>query len=241
MLPNGRFTTPLGSQIKVALHPYGLALRPNGKIPRRDLYSFSLDGAFAGEMYHHSLVGDLKLSPDGHYLYINDIAHYRLVVYDTRERKIVASIRVGRLPFALAVSPDGEHVYVTNIGMFRYSVIPGYTSKDTRETGIPFPSFGFPSPQAERGVVAYGKKIPGPGSPNMPQSDSVYAVDVANPRSPTVTAKVRTGLPVGPESVGGSSPGGIVASQNKIFVSNTAQDSISIIDARTDRIERPCS
>ena len=31
VLPNGRLITPLGVQVKVAPHPYGLALSPDGK------------------------------------------------------------------------------------------------------------------------------------------------------------------------------------------------------------------
>lgn len=246
--PIGSDTNPHSVYLGVAIAPDNQTLYvsegDNGRVgvfnllTRRSLYSFSLNGTFEGKTYHHSLVGDLKISPDGHYLYINDIAHFRLVVFDTRARKIVASIRVGRLPFALAVSPNGKHVYVTNIGMFRYSAIPGSKLGGAKDIGIPFPAFGFPSPQADHGVVAYGRRIPGLGSPNLPQSDSVYVVDVVNPRHPKVTAKVRTGLPVGPESVGGSSPGGIAVDQSKIFVSNTAQDSITIIDTRTNRVEK---
>src|SRR5579863_3406217 len=141
VLPNGRLVTPRGKQVKVAPHPYGLALSPDGKtvvtansgtapfsvsivtdlasaepkvaqIPpgvkpaegeldsvfmgvaiapdNRTLYvaegdngcvgifdlvtherlgRVSLDGAFQGKSYAHSLSGELKLSPDGHSLY----------------------------------------------------------------------------------------------------------------------------------------------------------------------------
>ncbi len=312
ILPNGRLLTPLGAQVKVPPHPYGLCLSPDGRtvvtssngtwpfvvsiitqlhsahprvaqIPpgyppkhsltdprsvymgvavapdnrtlflsegnngkigifdlatRRDLGSISLDGTFRGRVYQHSLVGELRLSPHGRTLYALDLAHFELVTVDTTSRRILARTRVGRLPFGLALSPNGQLAYVSNIGMFRYSVIPGYNPRHPGQTGLPFPAFGFPSPQATNGTVVDGKKIPGLGSPNVPQSNSVYVIDVADPRRPAIRARVRTGLPVGPESVGGSSPGAVVAGREKVYVSNTAQDSITIFNAQTGKVEK---
>lgn len=312
VLPNGRLLTPQGVEVKVAPHPYGLALSPDGKtlvtsnngtwpfsvsiisgltgneptvqqIPpgypprgsepdpksvylgvaiardnhtlylsegnngkigvfdlktRRDLGTLSLDGRYQGKTYQHSLAGDLKLSPDGRDLYALDLAHFRMVVFDTHSRRMIASVPVGRLPFGMALSPDGKTAYVTNVGMFRYSLVPGYNPEDALHTGLDFPPFGFPSKEAEDGTVVDGKKIPGLGSPNVPQSNSVYMLDIANPAHPVVKARTRTGIPVGPNSVGGSSPGAVVAGADKVYVSNSAQDSISILDAHTGREEK---
>ena len=312
VLPNGRLVTPQGVEVKVAPHPYGLALSPDGKtlvtsnngtwpfsvsiisdisssqpvvkqIPpgypprgsepdpksvylgvaiakdnrtlylsegnngrigifdlqtRRDLGTLSLDGRYAGKTYQHSLAGDLKLSPDGKELYTLDLAHFRMVVFDTHSRRMIASVPVGRLPFGLALSPDGKTAYVTNVGMFRYSLVPGYNPKDPLHTGLDFPPFGFPSKEAEEGTVVEGKKIIGLGSPNVPQANSVYLLDITNPARPEVKARTRTGIPTGPKSVGGSSPGAVVAGADKVYVSNSAQDSISILDAHTGKEEK---
>ncbi|HLW78201.1 MAG TPA: hypothetical protein VKU44_01255, partial [Terriglobia bacterium] len=327
VLPNGRLVTPRGKQVKVAPHPYGLALSPDGKtvvtansgtapfsvsivtdlasaepkvaqIPpgvkpaegeldsvfmgvaiapdNRTLYvaegdngcvgifdlvtherlgRVSLDGAFQGKSYAHSLSGELKLSPDGHSLYVLDLAHFRLVVVDTAAKQIVASVAVGRLPFALALSPDGKRAYASNVGMFQYSLVPGVpvaaageasseaaakmeSEVSKNKSGLDFPAFGFPSKEAERGTVVGGKQIAGLGDPNVPESNSVWVIDVSSPTAPQVTARIRTGLPVGEQSVGGSSPGGVVAGRKQVFVSNTSQDSISIIDARTNQVKQ---
>ena len=205
---------------------------------RRDLGTLSLDGRYQGKTYQHSLAGDLKLSPDGRDLYALDLAHFRMVVFDTRSRRMISSVPVGRLPFGLALSPDGKTAYVTNVGMFRYSLVPGYNPKDALHTGLNFPAFGFPSREAAMGTVVQGKKIPGLGSPNVPQSNSVYVLDVADPAHPEVKARTRTGIPTGPRSVGGSSPGAVVAGRDKVYVSNSAQDSISILDAHTGKEEK---
>ena len=310
ILPNGRLLTPVGRHVKVAPHPYGLALSPDGKTlvtansghapfsvsiitqldesePRvlqippgfkstdadpetvfmgvavapdnRTLYlsegdsgrvgifdlitherldSLTLDGEFQGTSYKNSLPGELKLSADGRHLYVLDLAHFRLVVIDTEAKRIISSTPVGRLPFGLTLSPDGRRAYVTHVGMFRYSIIPGYDSKDPRDTGLDFPAFGFPSKEAEEGTTVGKKKIPGLGDPNVPESNSLWVMDVSNPARPSVTAKIRTGLPVGAESVGGSSPGAVVAGRKRIYVSNAAQDSITIVNARTNRVEK---
>ena len=312
VLPNGRLITPRGVQVKVAPHPYGLALSPDGQTlvtsnsgtapfsvsivtdlasphpkvaqipegfpPRdtesdpdsvymgvaiapdnqtlyvsegnngrvgifdlathKDLGALSADGAVEGKTYANSLTGELKLSPDGRWLYVLDMAHFRLVIFDTRAKQIAASIGVGRMPFGLALSPDGRRAYVSNVGTFRYSMVPGYDPKDARDTGLDFPPFGYPSKEEEEGAEIEGKKISGLGDPNAPESNSVWVLDVADPARARVTARIRTGVPIGPQSLGGSSPGGVVVGRKKVYVSNAAQDSITIIDARHNRIEK---
>lgn len=216
----------------------------NGKIGVFDLVNhrriaeMDLDGAFHGKTFSDSLTGDLKLAPDGRTLYALDIAHFRLVIFNTPSRAVIASVPVGYLPFGIALSPDGRTVYVANAGMFRYSLVPGYNPKDTLTTGLKFPAFGFPSKQAEDGVVIDGKKIPGLGQPNTPASNSLWIINVSNPAEPRVTAKIPTGIPVGPGSVGGSSPCGVVASNKYVYVSNASQDSITVIDAQNGRVKQ---
>jgi DNA-binding beta-propeller fold protein YncE len=310
VLPNGRLITPLGRQVKVAPHPYGMALSPDGKtlvtinsgtkpfsvsivtglddaqpqvaqIPpgydsadsdpksvflgaaiapdNRTLYisegdngkigifdllthqrldALSLDGTYLGATYQNSLTAEIRLTPDGRHLLALDLAHFRLVIVDTQSKQVLSSIPMGRMPFGLALSPDGKRAYVSNVGMFQYSVVPGYDPKNPRMTGLEFPAFGFPSPEATQGAAVEGKQIPGLGDPNVPDSNSVFVIDIRDPAQPKVLAKVRTGLPVGDKSVGGSSPGAVVAGKKDVFVSNAAQDSITILDARTNQIKK---
>jgi DNA-binding beta-propeller fold protein YncE len=216
----------------------------NGEIGIFDLVvqhrlgSLSLDGTFQGKTFHDSLPGDLKLSSDGRYLYVLDMAHFRLVTFDTRSRQMIASVAVGLLPFGMALSPDGKTFYVSNAGMFRYSLVPGLNPKDTTKSGLVFPPFGFPSKQSEQGASIDGKRIPGLGSPNTPASNSLWVINVSDPAHPKVKLRIPTGIPVGALSVGGSSPCGVVASRRWIYVSNASQDSITIIDARDGRVKR---
>jgi len=205
---------------------------------RERLYALSLDGTDHGVTYKNSLTGTIRLTRDGRRLLALDLAHYRLVILDTQSKQILSSVPVGRMPFGLALSPDEKHAYVSNVGMFQYSLVPGYDPKNPRRTGLEFPAFGFPSPEAEKGTVVEGKQIAGLGDPNVPESNSVFVIDVRDPGQPNVVAKVRTGIPVGERSVGGSSPGDVVAGKKYVFVSNAAQDSITILDARTNQVKK---
>jgi YVTN family beta-propeller protein len=56
-------------------------------------------------------------------------------------------------------------------------------------------------------------------------------LDVQNPQSPRVLKFIRTGLPFGRDSLGGSSPAGVLAADDRVYVSNSTNDSISVIDA----------
>lgn len=196
----------------------------------------SEEGAFAGRRhiidlnqagFHDSYTGDLAYDPERGILYAADQANFRVVAIDARTRTLLASVRVGRLPFAMALSPDRRKLYVTNVGMFQYSLLPGVDPNRMRETGRPFPLFGFPSPEALAAL----------GDPNQSGSNSVAVVDVSDPAQAKIATFIRTGTPVGTESSSGSSPSGIVAAGDRVFVSNAGDDSITVIDAHTNRVE----
>jgi YVTN family beta-propeller protein len=207
---------------------------PAGRKDR--VYDLNQDG------YKDSYSGDLALDVKRNLLYVLDQANFRLVVIHTKQHRILASLRVGRLPFALALSPDHHRLYITNIGMFEYQPVPGADPKQARETGLSFPAFGFPSAESLLGVkreTARGVvEVPGLGDPNARESNSLCAVDVSKPESPAIIRFVRTGQPTGPRSVGGSSPSGVAASEERIYVANGHNDSISVIHAATLELEK---
>jgi DNA-binding beta-propeller fold protein YncE len=241
-----------GSEVQPSSVYMGVAIAPDnrtayvsegdtGKIDAFDLQVgqrsqvFTLDSQLNGKVYRHSFTGALALSPDGSLLYALDLAHFELVVIETRGGIIRWRVAVGRLPFAVAVSPGGDHIYVSNVGTYRYSVVPGFDEKQAGETGLDFAPFGTGSREAAQGTVIGEKRIPGLGDPNVPESNSVFILD-AKAGPPAVLARIRTGLAIGNQSVGGSSPGAVVAGRNRVYVSNSAQDSISILDTRKNRL-----
>jgi DNA-binding beta-propeller fold protein YncE len=85
--------------------------------------------------------------------------------------------------------------------------------------------------------------IPALGSPNVPQSSSVYVMRLDNPAAPALASVVKTGLLVGqPENgiaaYGGSHPNAVAIGRNTIYVSNGNNDTISVLDRRTLRLQR---
>ena len=204
----------------------------------RKLHRFDLNS----HGYHDSYSGDLAFDAEHGLLYVVDQANFRLAIFDTRKRSYVASVRTGRLPFSITLSPDQRRAYVTNLGMLAYKPVPGADPTRAKETGLPFPAFGFPSKEAltgaDRTTESGTVRVPGLGDPNLPEANSVCVIDVSAPASPKVDRFIRTGVPFGPRSNGGSSPAGVVTTADRIYVSNSTNDSIAVIDAATLKVVR---
>ncbi len=182
--------------------------------------------------YKDSFVGDFVLSADGRRLYAVDQFNYRMVTVDVQKRNVLQSVRVGRNPFGIRLTSDGRYAWVSNVGLFEYPLIPGVTPKNRRIAGLSFPAYGVPSKEAEDGVMAEGRSIPGLGSPNHPDAMSVFKVDLSAGK---VERKVKTGYLVGVErddvmTVGGASPSSLAVGAKYIYVSNATNDNVSIID-----------
>lgn len=188
--------------------------------------------------FRDSYSGDLAIDTRRDLLYVVDQANFRIAVFNIKNRRLVGSVRVGRMPFAVALSPNGQRLYVTNVGMFEYKQIPGTDRSRSRDTGLPFPAFGFPSPEALSGAGRLNAswtllQVPGLGDPNAPESNSLAVVNVENPAAPKLEKFVRTGLPFGEKSLGGSSPSGVTATADRIFVTNAHNDSVTVVAADT--------
>jgi len=225
-----------GVSLGIALagdHTIYLAEGDNGRVSAFDSdgerrRGFDLNqGGFAD-----SFTGDLALDAARGILYVADQANFRIAAIDLRSHQVVGSVRVGRLPFAIALAPNARKLYVANCGLFEYRALPGAPA-----AGLSFPAFGFPSEDAVRGALREGIAVPGLGEAGAREADSVAVVDVANPAAPKLETFVRTGLPFGGAVRGGSGPSGILAAGGRVFVSNSNDDSVSIIDAATNRIE----
>jgi DNA-binding beta-propeller fold protein YncE len=183
----------------------------------------------------------LILSRDGRIIYALDQANFRLIVASVEERRVVGGARLGRYPFGLALSPDGQRLYAANVGMFEYSRVEGVEIDNPERQGLLYPPFSYLSPEAREGTIKEGYKVPGLGDANVPESFSVWEVDVREPARPRVTAKVKTGVLVGEmvegvPAVGGASPNSLVATEDRVFVSNGHNDTISVIDSEKDAV-----
>ena len=310
IIPNGRIIRPLGKTVRIAPHPYGLTMSPDGntvitansgtnpfsisilqnifsdnpvihQIPEgtktdEDLLSAVFMGlavspdnqtvyvaggqtnkvflfnlktrkktgtidcnkTFNNTDYKDGYLGDMVLSRDGKTLYAVDQIGFRMLVIDTQKKQVITNVPTGRYPFGIALSPDEKTVYVANVGMFQYSYIKGVDRKRIKETAMKKPAFGYNTPAMRNGIQSDSLTVPGLGDPNVPESFSVWAIDVASRK---VTARVKTGVLVGEKidgipAVGGSSPNSIVATNRYVFVSNGNNDLISVIDPKTQKI-----
>lgn len=210
------------------------------------LGDIELNVTLNGRKFIDSVAMDVKLSEDEKLLFIADTTNYRVAIADTHTRKLISSIDVGRLPYALTVV--GSRVYVANIGLFQYTVVPKpdpdlsanlTTKPDPR--GLTRPPFPYPSKEAKEGVEFEGRKIAGLGDPNVSEAFSVWGIDVSNPKKPRVLSKIKTGLLVGAASdhgktIGGSAPNFVVNDGKYLYVSNGNNDIIEKIDLRNQKI-----
>jgi YVTN family beta-propeller protein len=236
----------------------GLAISPDNKTvyvaggQQNKIYLFSVDTGEKidsvdcsisgnGKKTPDGYIGDMKLSKDGRYLYAVDQMIFRMIVVDTKSKKVVASVKTGRYPFGIILSPDQQKVYVANVGMFEYRKIGNIEAEKDYKKALDFPAFGFGSEEMKNGTRIGSLDIPGLGEPNGPESFSVWSFSVKNPVKPEILAKIKTGALVGEliegiPAVGGSSPNSLAATDRYVFVSNGTNDNISVIDIAKDTI-----
>jgi len=236
----------------------GLAVSPDNQIiyvsggQENKVYRFDLaTGKKLGEIpcnqafgdgrdYSDGYIGDMVMSSDGKRIYVVDQIGFRVVVIDTETGKAVANIPTGRYPFGITLSPDGKNLLVANVGMFEYSYFRHLDRNNLKGTALKYPAFGYGSEEMKKGIKNDTMDVAGLGEMDAPESFSVWRYSLES-GTPELKAKIRTGIPVGAEiegipAVGGSSPNSIVATADKVFVSNGNNDNISVIDIKTDSI-----
>jgi DNA-binding beta-propeller fold protein YncE len=180
---------------------------------------------------------------------------------------VIGHIQVGRYPFGITLSRDDRELFVTHVGVFQYTHLRPATPAGNDNVDYPlcYPGAGYPDETETDRVIEINKvdprnlpdtlrqpggircgyvpsnrlyTVPGLGSPNVPESSSVYVVDVSNPQSPTRRAVVKTGPLVGQLDKGfpvysGSHPNAVVVGPDAIYVANGNNDSISVLDRAT--------
>lgn len=194
------------------------------------LDSISLNGVFNNITYEDSFTSDLLLLNDE--LLVLDRGNFRLVRINIQNKKILASIPTGRQPFGLALSPDKKNVLVANVGMYAYPLVEGTTLANYNQQMIPYHPYANNTSESINGKIIDGKKIPALGSPNAPESMSVYNINLDSNKT---TSIFKTGLLLGEmiegvEVVGGASPNSIVVGKKYAYVTNATNDNISVID-----------
>jgi DNA-binding beta-propeller fold protein YncE len=180
---------------------------------------------------------------------------------------VINRTKVGRYPFGIALSPDDRTLFVTHVGVFEYTHLrpENPTGDDNVDYPLCYPGAGYPDETEHDRVIEITKvdprhlpadlrdsdtircgyiphdvlyTVPGLGSPNAPESSSVYIFDVSPPQSPVQREIVKTGPLVGEREAGievysGSHPNAVVVGPKAIYVANGNNDSISILHQKT--------
>ncbi len=231
----------------------GLAISPDNKYvyasagQKNGIYIFAIkDGKKVGfiscfdanaKYDSTGYIGDLVISKDGKKIFAVDQINFRVVIIDVPNRQVLKSLPVGRYPFGIALSKDERTIYVANVGMYQYSRIKRTDGKEGLGNGLSFPPFAYLSKEAEEGTTIDSFEVPGLGKPNVPESFSVWALDVSDILASKVIAKIKTGILVGEKvegipAIGGASPNSIACTEDYVFVSNGNDDNITVIDAK---------
>ena len=141
-------------------------------------------------------------------------------------QSVVGNVSTGRYPYGVTLSPDGK-LFVTNVGLFQYTHLqpPNPTGDANVDYPLGYPGAGYPDETEKSRTIKIKKvdprnlpptlrdpegirvgyidhdqlfTVPGLGSPNVPESSSVYIYSPAAPPSlPAVQHVVKTGLKVG--------------------------------------------
>lgn len=201
--------------------------------------TISLNGTINGINYEDSFTSDLLLNPTKNELLVLDRGNFRLVRIDLATKKPTASIKVGRQPFGIAMTPDNTTAIVANVGLYEYPLVPGVTPQNRDTMALKFPPYGTFTKESAEGVeLEDGRKIPGLGSPLVPEAMSVWTIDLATNKLKDV---FKTGRQIGQfieeaEIVGGASPNSIAVGKKYAYVSNATNDLISVIDLQKRKV-----
>lgn len=152
---------PGRSSVKVGTAPYGIALADDGTAwvataegvaavdtatrRRTALIPYETDtGPVTTGEYRGGGMG-IALSPDGTHVYVGvnvPGGNGTLEVVDTRERRVVTAVPVGRRPFDVDVSRDGRQVYTTDHDSFDVTVVDAGTWRSRRIEVAPYGTEG---------------------------------------------------------------------------------------------------
>lgn len=131
----------------------------SGRVVEINLSSGNRKGAVSlnGDHYGESFTDALAYDAARNLLVVLDPANYRAGVIDVKRAAVIASVKTGVLPVALALSADGKRLYVANTGAPpSVSIIDLGDPAAPKNAGeVPLPAETAPSGIAVHGEVVY--------------------------------------------------------------------------------------
>jgi YVTN family beta-propeller protein len=160
----------------------------------------------------------LLLSPNGDRLYVSNGEERFVSVVDTKTNQTVAKIRTGRDPRPMIFSPDGKYIIIGNVSDDTVQFVkPGETEPEF-VVGVPKSPQRLLAVPSKQALFAIGR------------FDNVLSILEFRPDNKEYGRTVST-MPVG------RAPWGLAlsAAGDCLYVTNTADNSISIVDLRLMR------
>ena len=188
-------------------------------------------------------------------------------------------IPAGRYPFDVALSPDGKRLYVANVGTFQFKHLDPANPTGNANDDYPlcYPGAGYPDETRNDRTIKITKvdpralsdtmqdpagircgyvtgavqdfTVPGLGSPNAAESNSVWVFDVSDPAVARRTAVVKTGPAIAERldevlnrnheddddedddgnAYAGPHPNAFAVGADALYVANGNDDSVAVI------------
>ncbi len=251
LLPDNQWISPYGKRYSIQDHTaLGSAVSPNGTriaVSESGALLGILDAATGSSVQQVSVGGDGSegadppvYSPDGASLWVpqsDDLIRFAVAADGTVTKTATIALS-GGLPSGMAFAADGSQLYVALNGKNTLGVIDTATNALTKQ---------IPVGNAPRGVVVAGNQAfvanegGRPAKPGDTTNDSYGAPIVSDPSTGAATTGTVSVVDLGLQSETttlkvGLEPTVEYLSGGTLFVANSNNDSVSIIDTRTRRV-----
>lgn len=262
VLPGGRMLEPLGRQFATGPGPIGIAISPNGsRIATAntgpDESSLTMLQRDSNERYRVShLAAPKEGTPEARGSNWRSVQ--RGITFAENDEVFVSEGALGRVRRLQVNDPSRSSILELNLGGERNSYAGGlafdrsrrllYVVDESNERVVILHA-------GQRQIVATVAVRPRPyaialssngerlwvtthGDPGAANAHSLCAIDLSVPEQPRVITCVPTGTPSGGDVLGGSSPSGVLATEDRVYVANAHNDSVSVFDAASlDRLD----
>jgi YVTN family beta-propeller protein len=175
---------------------------------------------------------NVVVSPDDRYMYLAPLKsrgegspeNTKIYVADVRTHSIVDSIELGNAPRPVVISPDGKRLYVNTDNLMGFLVVDTASRKVVAQAEYPLTDEERASPSRSHGIGV------------TPDGREVWSTDINHGVVHVFDVTGETPKPIARMPTG-NQPLWLTVSKDgkRVFVSNKADDTISVFDVATKR------